>query len=88
MYLERDVRPSNRYFLAVALNLMLGVFSCGFALVGNSNVGEILAVQLNWEKNNVTRNTIWISTSATIGLTAGALLSKPITARGRRMAII
>ena len=51
MYLERDVRPSNKYFLAVALNLMLGVFTCGFAIDGNTDVGDILAVKLNWGHN-------------------------------------
>ena len=51
MYLESDVRPSNLYFVAVSFNLMLGVFTCGFALTGNNDVGDILAIQLDWGDN-------------------------------------
>ena len=88
MYVERKVRPSNWYFLAVAINLGLGCFSVGFALTGNTDVGDILAVRKNWSDDDAERNNKWIATSATIGLSLGSVMSNLITASGRRLAII
>ena len=42
MYVERKERPSNWHFLAINSCLWIGVFSCGFALTGNTDVGDIL----------------------------------------------
>ena len=41
-----------------------------------------------WSDDDAERNNKWIATSATIGLSLGSLMSKLITAFGRRLAII
>ena len=78
---------SGSYWVALTLCLALGCFNCGFALGGNTNVGEVLGVQLGWGDDAVSKNTA-ISTAAVAGLFAGAIFSKPITNLGRRRAIL
>jgi len=37
--------------MIVAITIMLCVMSCGFVLGGNSCIGDVLAIQLDWGDN-------------------------------------
>lgn len=73
--------------MGIALNTTFAVFNCGFALSGNTDVVDVLSIQLNWGDNTNRNNTI-ISSSAVLGLTLGAILSKNFTSWGRRRSIL
>ena len=87
MYLEREEKASNGYYIVLALNLVVGLWNCGIALAGNSDVADILAVQLNWGDKADFNNTM-ISAAGVLGLTIGALTSKFVIECGRVRAIL
>ena len=48
MFIESKEKPTTGHVVLVAINIMLVVMSCGFVLGGNSCIGDVLAVQLEW----------------------------------------
>ena len=87
MYVESKAKPTTGTLVGIALNTTFAVFNCGFALSGNTDVVDVLSVQLNWGDDTDRNNTI-ISSTAVFGLTCGALLSKFFTNWGRRRTIL
>ena len=79
--------PSKLYFGGLFANLSIGCWSAGFALSGNTDVGDILGVQLNWGDKQNYYNTI-LSTCAVLGMMLGAIFSKMILVYGRRKVIL
>jgi len=51
MFVESKEKPTVGHLMGVATNILLGCFNIGFVLVGNTDVGDILGVQLSWGDN-------------------------------------
>jgi len=86
-YVEHKEIPGVAHYFGLALNLAMGCFNCGYALAGMTVVGDILAVQLDYEDKKAYYNTM-ISALTVLGLTIGAIASKPVVQMGRRRSIL
>ena len=87
MFVESKEKPTTGHVVLVAINIMLVVMSCGFVLGGNSCIGDVLAIQLEWG-DQADKNNTYMSTAAILGLMIGSIGSKFLTNCGRRRAIL
>ena len=87
MYIESKDKPSTCYLTVLAINLILGCFTCGFVQAGDTDVVDIWAIKLKWGDDKDFYDTL-ISSSAVMGLTIGSVGSSFATDWGRRRAIL
>ena len=86
MYIDYPEVPSKKYFWGLAINLCLGCWNAGMVLGGNTTVGGILAVQLDWTRAD--RANTSMSSIAVLGLMLGSIFSKPLLDFGLRRLIL
>lgn len=87
-----EIEPVKRVnwpgLLAVVITYTVNLSILGFALVGNNQIGGILAKQFGWDEDEAKYNNTWINMCPVAGLMLGSLSVAPILKYGRRRTVI